>query len=248
MDVNPQNLSSRDCFMQFMKSPKDVSMKVLEGTHKFLAQTIQNGKGGPKIQDLVKVFDHFTQGSIQRYVFNRMTKPILLELALRIVQEISLNGVGRAKNLQLELVKSKSGGQTVRIADPFSDDENPVDEAALKEIDEAYFRLLDSEGLSPEVKFAAGQGHKAPYSPFAKDGGFIRPKPAAARSLDLPIEVINSRFPFLSCGLAFPLALVSFQLNPAIWQWDFNIALIHIPSFRRRLRKRMAISTLPRSR
>ena len=209
MDVVSKNSSSRDCFYQFMASPKDVSAKVLDGTHKFLAQTIENGKGGPTIEDLVKVFGHFVHGKIQKYVFKRMTKPILLELALRIVQEISLNGVGRAKTLQLELVKQKSGGQTVRIADPFSEEESPIDEVALKEIDEAYFRLLDSEGKSPEIKFAAGQGHKASYSPFAKDYAFIRPRPRAARSLEAPIEVTAPCFQF-SVGSCFSFWLFSF--------------------------------------
>ena len=209
MDSNPQKLSCRDSFNLFMKSPRDVSVEVLDGVHKFVAQTIQNGKGGPTIQELVKVFNHFTHGKVPGYVFTRMTKPILLELALRIVQEISLNGVGRAKSLQLELVKSKSGGQTVRIADPFSAEKGQIDEEALKEIDEAYFRLLDSEGMSPEVNFAAGQGHKAPYSPFAKDGSFLRPKAMARRSLTPSIEVLLlfSFFPFprwlsISCWLS----------------------------------------------
>ena len=220
MDSNPQKFSFRDSFDLFMKSPRDVSVEVLDGVHKFVAQTIQNGKGGPTIPELVKVFDHFTHGKVPDYVFKRMTKPILLELALRIVQEISLNGVGRAKSLRLELTKSKSGGQIVRIADPFSEDKGRIDEAALKEIDEAYFRLLDSDGLSPEVNFAAGQGHKAPYSPFAKDGSFVRPKAVARRSLIPSIEVgLPDLPPFLvSCGLLFPVGSFSF-MKSALLGW-----------------------------
>ena len=175
MDSTLKNSSSVDCFNQFVESPRDVSSEVLDGAHRYVARTIQEGKGGPTIKDLVKMFGHFTHGKVQAYVFKRMTKPILLELALRIIQEISLNGVGRAKSLQLEAVKSKSGGKIVRIADPFSEDKEGAEEDVYQKIDEAYFRLLDSDGKSPEIKFAAGQGHKAPYSPFAKDGSFVRP-------------------------------------------------------------------------
>ena len=90
----------------------------------------------------------------------------------------------------MEVVKSKSGGKTVKIADQFSSS-SPDDSDAgfLKKIDEAFFKLKDVEGSSPDVNIASGQGHKAPYSPFGKDGRLIRPKPAAVRNLNPSIEV-----------------------------------------------------------
>ena len=201
MDSTPRKLSSIDYFNQFVESPRDVSSEVLDGAHRYVARSIQEGKGGPTIKDLVKMFGHFTHGKVQAYVFKRTTKPILLELALRIIQEISLNGVGRAKSLQLVTVKSKAGGKIIRIADQFSNGEDDFDEAALQKIDEAYFRLLDKEGKSPEVNFAAGQDHAAPYSPFAKDGSFVRPKPMARRSLEASIEVWTAPCVLFHCGL-----------------------------------------------
>ena len=52
------------------------------------------------------------------------------------------NGVDRAKTLQSEVVRSKSGGKTVKIADQFAagNTESP-DAGFLKKIDEAFFTL-----------------------------------------------------------------------------------------------------------
>ena len=118
-----------------------------------------------------------------------MTKPLLLELALCVIQEILFNGIGRAKSLQLELVKTKFGGKTVKIADPFQLNRDEFDDAFLGKIDEAFFCLKDKNGESPDIQLAAGHGHGSPYSPFGKDGAFLRPKPKAVRSLAAPIEV-----------------------------------------------------------
>ena len=118
-----------------------------------------------------------------------MTKPILLELALCIIQEIASNGVARTKTLQLEVIDSKSGGKTVRVADEFGDDGEKYDEDFLGQIDEAIFCFKDKEGKSPDIKFSSGQGHKSPYSPFGEDGAFITPKKRNPRSLQKDIEV-----------------------------------------------------------
>ena len=56
---------------------------------------IYDGEKGPT---LIKIFDQLTQQKIKKYVFTRMTKPILLELTLCIIQNIVLNGAERAQN------------------------------------------------------------------------------------------------------------------------------------------------------
>ena len=190
MNQVPHNLSNLECFNKFKQSPKDVPIAVVKGAHKYIAKAIKKPESGPTCGEMIKIFAHFSKNKIKDYVFTRMTKPILLELALCIVQEIVLNGIGRAETLQLELVKTKFGGKTVKIADPFKDQDDELDDEFLGNIDEAFFRLRDSEGNSPDVNVVAGQGHKAPYSPFGKDGGFLRPKPRAARSLAPSIEVV----------------------------------------------------------
>ena len=194
-----------DCFNRFKQSPKDASIEVVKGVHKFLAQAIKNPKNSPTCGELIKIFHHFSSGQIKDYVYNRMTKKVVLELALCVVQEILLNGIGRAKTLELELVKTKYGGKTVKIADPFRAERDDFDEAFLGKIDEAFFCIKDSEGLSPDVNLAAGLGHKAPYSPFGKDGGFVRPKPPVVRSLEASIEVNFLPPFFLSVGSCLKL-------------------------------------------
>ena len=192
-----------DCFNQFKESPKDVSMKVMKGAHKHLALATKNPQMAPSCGEMIKIFSHFTNGKVKDYVYKRMTKKVLLELAVCVAQEILLNGIGRARTLELELVKTKYGGKTVKIVDPFKADRSDFDDAFLGKIDEAFFCLKDSEGNSPDVNLAAGLGHKAPYSPFGKDGGFLRPKPPVARSLEASMEVTNFLLLFMfSCGLS----------------------------------------------
>ena len=190
MNKSVQGKSDSDCFDLFVDSPKNVSTEILKGAHKFVAKAIKDGSSGPTCQTLIKIFTAFTQQKIKDYVFTRMKKPILLELALCIIQDIVLNGAGRAKTLQLEVVKSKAGGKTVKIVDQFAaPSSKPDDTGFLDKIDEAFFKLRDSEGNSPDVHIASGQGHKAPYTPFGKDGGLIRPKPSVVRNLNSSIEV-----------------------------------------------------------
>ena len=188
MSADLQGKSDLYCFQLFTEDPTQVSETIIEGSHKYIAKIIRDGETGPTVQTLIKIFSAFSKEPIKDYVFNRMTKPILLELALCVIQDLALNGPSRAKTLALELVNTKSGGKVLRIADPFTD-ETPYDPKFLSQIDEAFFRIKDTEGRSPDVNFAAGQGHKAAYSPFDKHGAFIKPRGLAPRSLDLPIEV-----------------------------------------------------------
>jgi len=192
---NSQGKTDVECFETFSNNPKKASMEIIHGAHKFIAKVIQDDEPGPTCPTLIKMFAFFTKKPIKSYVFTRMTKPILLELALCIIQDLALNGPARAKNLQLELVDSKSGGKTVKVADQFKEDGSEYNHDFLASIDEAFFKLKDAEGKSPDFHIAAGQGHKASYSPFGKDGAFVRTRGLAARSLDDPIKVVMS----LSC-------------------------------------------------
>ena len=189
-----------DCFNQFKDSPKNVPIEVIRSAHKHIARAIKSPEMGPTNQEMIDIFNHFAQEPIPKYVFTRMTKPLLLELVLCIIQDILLNGIGRVKSIQLEAVKLKAGGKIVKIIDRFEAGKEENEDDMFQKIDEAYFRLLDAEGKSPEVKISVGQGHKASYSPFADDGAFLRPKPRAVRSLGASIEVcLFSFFPFSRC-------------------------------------------------
>ena len=235
-----------DCFNQFRDSPKDVSIEVIKSAHKHIARAIKSPEMGPTNQEMIDIFNQFAQEPIPKYVFTRMTKPLLLELVLCIIQEILLNGIGRASSIRLEAVKLKAGGKIVQIVDQFAEEEVAKDEDMFQHIDEAYFRLLDSEGKSPDVKISVGQGHGVPYSPFADDGAFVRPKPRAVRSLDASIEVVSfSFFPF-SCGLCpfFLLALSLFLFSPFLAEKNFIPNSLH---YRRRQRNLSAMPTSLRS-
>jgi len=189
MEKQPQGMSDSECFDLFSDNPLGVSQEIIKGSHKFIANTIKNGVPGPNCQTLIKIFSVFSKEKIKDYVFTRMTKPILLELALCLIQQIVLNGPEKASSIELELVKTKSGGKIARIADPFCNSDEKYDANFLSRIDEAFFTIRDKKGLSPDVSIASGQGHKAPYSAFSGDGTFVRPRNSVVRSLEVPFEV-----------------------------------------------------------
>ena len=92
-----------------------------------------------------------------------MTKSILQELALCLLQEIISGGPKRAASLNLVVEETKSGGKTVVVEQ--QPEEFPVDEDFVRDVDEAFFHITDLTGSSPDVKVVSGQGHEAPYSP-----------------------------------------------------------------------------------
>ena len=187
-------------FKEFVEDPKKISPEVIQGAHKYIAKIIRDGEHGPTTQTLIKIFLPFSKNKIKPYIFKRMTKPILLELALCIIQDLALNGPSRANTLELELENSKSDGKVARIADPFVDEGDAgYDKSFLSEIDEAFFKFKDSSGKSPDVSLSSGQGHKAPYSPFGKDGAFVRPGAHASRSLSEAFEVHILMLAVFSC-------------------------------------------------
>ena len=161
-------------------------MEVIQGSHKFMIDVIKGSEQSPKNSVFIGLFNQFSKEEIKPYVFQRMTKVILQELALCILQELIPYGTGRAENLNLVVEQTKAGGKTVVIEQP--PEEFPVDEAFVRDIDEAYFTLHDLTGLSPDKKVVSGQGHEAPYSPPDKHGCFT-PKKATPKSLEGDFEV-----------------------------------------------------------
>ena len=166
-------------------------MDIIKGPHRFINDVIQGREEGPNRAVLITLFNEFVDGEIKDYVYHRMKKPILLELALCILQEIGSFGVGRAKSLRLKVVKTCSEGKQVKqvvIDKEKSGSEfplTPADESALKElaeIDEAIFCLSDSLGRSPDVTVHSGQGRAAPYLP-PDEFGYFTPKKSARKSL-----------------------------------------------------------------
>ena len=81
------------------------------------------------------------------------------------------------------LEETKSRGKTVVI----EQDEFPVDDNFVGDIDEAFFRISDVTGFSPEKKVASGQGHEAPYVPPGQ--GFFTSIKVKPKSLNRDFQV-----------------------------------------------------------
>ena len=179
-----EKLSSFGCFQRFCENPKLFNMDVIQGSHKFLVEVIRGEKESPTNATLINIFNAFcSKGPIKKYVFNRLGKKILQELALCILQDLASNGPARARTLELEVVKASSGGKLVQIADHYEDDAGTIDQSFLDEIDEAIFRFKDPTGESPDVKISSGQGFAAPYLPPDEEGAFVTPTKKKPRSL-----------------------------------------------------------------
>ena len=185
MNISPDSLPNSSCFELFLKDPKGVKPEVVQGAHKFISDVIDGSEQSPKNSAFIGLFNQFTKNPVKDYIFQRMTKSILQELALCLLQEIISGGPERAASLNLVVEKTKAGGQTVVVE---KHDEFPVDEAFVLDIDEAFFRITDLTGSSPDVKVVSGQGHGAPYSP-PDERGYFTPTKAKPTSLDGKFEV-----------------------------------------------------------
>ena len=179
-----------------MRDPKGCKTEVIQGSHKFLCDVIEGSEPSPKNSIFIGLFNKFTPVPIKDYIFSRMTKKILQELALCITQELISFGPSHAQNLKLVLEETKAGDKTVVI--DRSDDEFPIDHEFIRDIDEAFFRLSDASGASPDKKIASGQGHPPPYSP-PDAAKFFTPIKANPRSLAGEIEVRESLNPHDLC-------------------------------------------------
>jgi hypothetical protein len=153
-------------------------MNTVLGAHRFIANIISNEDEGPTVSILMKVFSPFVRGdTIKNYVFKRIKKSLLLELALCILQDVASNGIERLATLELEIERTASGGKTVVIKPPPEFPiENENEREFLSEIDEIIFNFKDSLGNSPAIKFAAGAGRTPSYSPPDDLGNFVTPQ------------------------------------------------------------------------
>ena len=82
MDFSPDSLPNVSCFDLFVKNPKGCKLEVIQGSHKFLSDVIKGSEQSPKNSVFIGLFNHFTEKKIKDYVFQRMTKSILQELAI----------------------------------------------------------------------------------------------------------------------------------------------------------------------
>ena len=221
MDNSPDSLPNVSCFDLFVKDPKGSKAEVIQGAHKFMTHVIKGSEQSPKNSVFIGLFNQITKVPIKSYVFMRMTKSILQELALCVLQELILYGPSRAQNLSLVLEETRTGGKTVVI----EKDEFPVDKEFISDIDEAFFRLSDVTGFSPDKKVASGQGREAPYAPPNPEGFFtpIKPKPKSLHRdfqvrtgliLEFTFPIDPARFPRGFCHVLTN----SYALFSRVWK------------------------------
>ena len=184
MSKSPDSLPNVSCFDLFIKNPKGCKIGIIQGAHKYMTHVINGTEQSPKNSIFIGLFNQFTKIPIKEYIFQRMTKIILQELALCILQELILYGPSRAQNLTLVLESTKANGKTVVI----EKDEFPVSPEFVSDVDEAFFMLSDITGFSPEKKVASGQGHEAPYA-LPDKMGFYTPIKAKRKSLEGDLRV-----------------------------------------------------------
>ena len=185
MDIRDhlQGKTPKQCFELFKSNPIDQPSDVLQGSHKFLMDSLTGTLDEPTVDELIEIFQVFTKGSIKRYLFKSIKKNLNLELALSIVQDLISNGPARARSLELKVVKLVNKGKKVVVKDAFqSPTEAPISADDFAIIDEAVFRLADTSGKSPEKAIAIGRGHTAPSSDERIQKGFLSPGKSARAS------------------------------------------------------------------
>ena len=190
-----KELTNLEHFQKFSEDPKNCSLQTVQGSHCYIANVIKGTEDGPKNSVLIEIFNHFVKDEVKDYVYHRMKKSILLELALCVLQEIASGSPGRAKSLELHVANSSAGGKCVVISeeDPKPDASkfplSPEDAAIYRDIDEATFKIGDSLGSSPERTVTSGRGKDPPYSKPDADGCFTPEKSKETSPWDLRAKV-----------------------------------------------------------
>ena len=188
-----QNLSPKQCFDSFKKDPLTQPVKVLQGTHKFLLNSLKGKLEEPTVDSLIEIFQVFSKDSIKRYVFKAIKKNLNLELALSIVQDLISNGPLRAKSLELKVVKLAQKGKKVVVKDAFqSPSEDPISAEDFASIDEAVIKFSDKEGKSAECTVAVGRGHASPPNKDRIEHGYFTPKSKVRKSFQEAAERIEA--------------------------------------------------------
>ena len=100
-------------FQEFTDHPRCSDKKTILGSIQYIEHSIVGKEQGPKNSTLIHIFNQFTVDEVKDYVYARMTKAVLLELALAILKEIATGGPKRAHTLQLTLKRTAAGGKEV---------------------------------------------------------------------------------------------------------------------------------------
>ena len=162
-------------------------METLQGTHKYISLVVRNKIPSPKKSILINLFHEFTVEPIKDYVFHRINKTMLLEPALRILQEIAEKGAARTKSLQLVVEKTSNGSKSVVIARIPDTSEKELSFQTTK-IDDVTFKVSDRAGLSPDISFSIGKNRDPAYQE-SDVNGYFTPKRGVRKSLNRIFQV-----------------------------------------------------------
>ena len=198
MSKSKKNDLDKKLFMTFCQDPRGSTIQIVQGAHKFISLSIRGDLPTPKKSILIGIFREFSAEPIKDYVFNRIPKKMLLELALCILQDIITKGSARAKSLQLVVVKTSEGDKRVVIDEDNADD-NEADttaQLAARKIANAVFRLSDKNGISPDISLSIGNGEDPAYKPPDRQGYFT----PVRRSLTREFNVCDSLFSLCQCA------------------------------------------------
>ena len=186
--------SDLECFNTFLRDPTVFSEGILQGTHKYLVDSLNGDQDGPTVDELFDIFEVFSRATIKKYVFKRIQKKLNLELAIAIVQDLLSNGEGRAETLLLEVEHLSGNGKKVVIADQFTAaGEVPLSQKDFPFIDEAIFRLSQSKESGGDQKsIPIGGKHGSPLKKDEIETGYYTPKGQKISERQKRLEVGNS--------------------------------------------------------
>ena len=186
MDSKSSFEKEHDMFTEFCGNPRDSGIVCIQGCHRYISLAIQGEIPTPKKAILIALFKEFTSEPIKDYVFNRIPKKMLLELALCVLQDIISNGPERALSLRLKVAKTSEGVKTVVIGDDTGKDaeDQSSNSTSKGKIANATFQLSDKQGKDPPVSISIDSNSTKPaYQPPDKRGYFT-PSRTARKSLN----------------------------------------------------------------
>ena len=216
---NPKGKNSGiEFFKKFCDNPKEIDLETVQGAHKYLnlvlGQKVSSSCAKKSI--LIGIFNQFIDKPVKDYVFHRISRKLLLELAIRILQEFIQRGVERAKTLKLVIAKATSNeDQTILIAPNDSSDVASKSPFSAPEVLDATFRLSDRSGLSPDVSFSIGKKRPPAFQRPDKTGYFT-PFSAARKSLAETFKVT-----------------ITFALSCCITAWNLRAVIHFVTNFLR---------------
>ena len=149
------SLTNIEHFQEFTDHPKSSEKQTILGSIKYIEDSIVNKEKGPTCNTLIHLFNQFEGTDVEddkpkKYVYMRMRRPLLLELALSVLKEIATGDPDRAENLTLAVRATKSKGKVVEVKPP-SPGEFPLSTTSPLIARGLRFRSIVPVGLESEA-------------------------------------------------------------------------------------------------